>query len=132
MPDPLEEPNRGYEFSPAEESLVASLADRVRGTASLALLAAILFLSGAAYLLWVGQLPVALLALTVAGYLLWAWDRTKRAAEQFQAIVETEGLDIEHLMTALDSMLSLYRAKFYLALTAFALLLVLAFPPAAR
>jgi hypothetical protein len=99
-----------YEFSPEQNTLISNLAKKLR------------FVGIAFVVLGVLQALLAIVNATMFGKLTGILGGLllgslgvfmMRAAGSFRFIVETEGHDIEHLMSALDSLLSMYNAQFW-------------------
>lgn len=99
-----------YEFSPEQNTLISNLAKKLR------------FVGIAFVVLGVLQALLAMVNTTMFGKLTGILGGLllgslgvfmMRASGSFRYIVETEGHDIEHLMSALDSLLSMYNAQFW-------------------
>jgi hypothetical protein len=99
-----------YEFSKEQNALIIDLAKKLR------------FVGIAFIVLGVLQAVLAMINATIFGKLSGILGGAllgalgifmMRASGSFRFIVDTEGHDIEHLMTALASLLSMYTAQFW-------------------
>jgi hypothetical protein len=99
-----------YEFSKEQNTLISDLAKKLR------------FVGIGFVVLGVLQAALAMINTTMFGKLSGVLGGTllgsigifmMRASGSFKFIVDTEGHDIEHLMTALAALLSMYAAQFW-------------------
>lgn len=117
------EPARGqsgpqYEFTPGQNATFRELAATMR------FVGLFLVLGGALECLTClnGQLGGLVAGLVFVFLGIW----TRSAAQSFQRIVDTEGRDITHLMTALSDLLKMYRLLYILLIIALVLFAVAA------
>jgi len=113
-------PNDGYEFSGAQNNVFTSLASAMKFVGIVSTILGGLSLTPVLFS------PVTLLVngpqaalLIVIG--IW----TTRASNSVQAIVDTQGNDIHHLMTAMDGLSKLYRLQRALMILGLVLMLIL-------
>lgn len=107
-----------YEFSPAQNVLIGSLASKMRFVGLFGLAIGILVLLPGIFRFDPIAIAVGVFYLLVA---LW----TRSAGGSFRDVVDTQGADVSHLMNALESLRKLYTLTFWLAIVAIALLVVL-------
>ncbi|TAE22018.1 MAG: hypothetical protein EAZ92_16255 [Candidatus Kapaibacterium sp.] len=99
-----------YEFSPAQNTLISNLAKRLNFVGIAFIVLGVL----QAFLAMVNTTMFGKLTGILGGALLGSLGVfMSRASGSFKFIVETEGQDIEHLMSALASLLSMYTAQFW-------------------
>jgi hypothetical protein len=107
---PLQAGRNAYEFSREQNEVIASLAFNMKIVGVVSLIAGALLVVGGFVLLAKGGVPAfiqGVLALVIGGF-------TVQAAAAFRRIVESQGDDIGHLMTALGALRSLYRLQVFL------------------
>ncbi len=102
--------NNNYEFSPAQNTLISNLAKKLNVVGIAFIVLGVL----QAFLAMVNTTMFGKLSGILGGALLGSIGLfMSRASGSFKFIVETEGHDIEHLMSALASLLSMYTAQFW-------------------
>lgn len=113
----------GYEFTPDQDRLLLDLAGKMQAVGLFLLLVA----TGAVLAAGLGfreaQLGYGTLCAVLALFfaLTGAW--TLRSQRSLRRVAETEGRDIEYLLSALDELRKFYRLKFWLVVLCLAFLL---------
>jgi hypothetical protein len=105
-----------YEFTPGQNVTIGELAAKMR------FVGFFLILGGVLQCLSVLAGHLGGLISGLVYIFLGVW--TRNAAASFQKIVDTEGSDITHLMSALNDLLRMYRLQYFLLIIALVLLLV--------
>jgi hypothetical protein len=124
--DPGTEPVRTaggqYEFSAAQNQTIGTLARSMRVVGAFLILMGVVELLGAVLqLVRTGTFQINLAWLLY--FIFGAW--TRKAARSFQLIVDTQGSDISHLMSALDNLRKIYGFLYWFILVVLILMLIL-------
>jgi len=115
-----------YEFSAQENETIQVLATRMKFVGIFNIVIGVLY--GASGLVFLLVQPLALLLyLPVVGMLVLVGLWTNSASSSFKMIVQTEGQDIMHLMSALGQMRKLYNLQFWLLVVGLALVVIFFF-----
>lgn len=107
-----------YEFSPSQNEVIASLASYMKIVGIVSFIGGVLLIVSGAVQIGKGGVAALIqgvLALVIGGL-------TVHASREFRQIVDTQGSDIGHLMTALGALRSLYRLQVILLCIAIAIL----------
>jgi len=116
---------KAYEFTAEQNNILRQLSKRMKAVAIfLFIIGGLVIVQGIQELVYGGNLLYS--AGMAAVYILMGiW--TFKAAKSFEEVVQTEGSDIDHLMKANSSLLSLYNLQFWLLIIAMILIIVAAF-----
>ena len=116
-------PEATYEFSAQENETIQVLARRMKFVGIFNIVIGVLY--GVAGLVFLLVQPLALmLYLPVVGMLILIGVWTNSASSSFKMIVQTEGQDIMHLMSALGQLRKLYNLQFWLLVVGLALVVI--------
>ncbi len=121
---PAAEPHPGgYEFGPAQETVIRDLARSMQfvGTVSV-VLAVVMWLIGIATMFMGNPAGIAQIIQGVLLVFIGAW--TRSSAKSFQLVVDTKGSDIPNLMNALGELRRLYNLQKWLMVLALVLFVV--------
>ncbi len=117
-PNPNVGPSSQYEFAPAQNALIGSLADKMTFVGLFGLSLGLL-----ALLAGIARFDPAALILGLVYILVGVW--TRSAGGSFREVVRTHGADISHLMNALESLRKFYSLMYWLGIVAIAALVIL-------
>lgn len=104
-------PGNGYEFTGEQNRVIRSLARKMQAVGIFMLVLGALALAGFVASLF-GTPAGVWIPVAVFFALIGVW--TVRAGREFRQVVETEGSDISHLMTALTELKKFYTLNFWL------------------
>jgi hypothetical protein len=114
------QPQPPYEFTPAQDLIIRALAGKMKFVGVFYIVASFFVgLAGLVALFFSPPIGVLYLVLLAPELLIGIW--TINAAQSFKLVVETQGRDIPHLMSALTALRKLYTFMFWLLITALVL-----------
>jgi hypothetical protein len=117
-PGHLKPAEKQYEFKEAENKIIGELAAKMHFVGLFMLAMGLLVIAiGAVVVVHYGPIVSGVLACLIG---LW----TQRASMSFRNVVNTEGRDISHLISALDDLRKLYSLQFWLLILGVALALL--------
>ncbi len=117
---PAVEGKAGYEFTPAQDQVMADLAKKMSLVGKVLLVFGVIGVIAGLLLITSGGVG-ALIQGTLNIFIgLW----TARASRSFSAIVETKGNDIHHLMNAMENLSKRYGLEYYIIIIALILLVI--------
>ena len=102
-----------FEFDSGQNEVVSDLSKKMQFVGTLLLVAGVLNLLGGLVAMFSDAASgVSTLVSGVVYLAIGLW--TRKAADSFKEIVDTEGSDVDHLMGALGQLLKLYRLQYWL------------------
>lgn len=114
-----------YEFTAEQNTILRQLSKKMKAVAIfLFIIGGLVIVQGIQAMLYGGNLIFSVGMGTIY-ILMGIW--TFKASKSFEQVVQTEGNDIEHLMQANSSLLSLYNLQFWLFIIAVILTIVAGF-----
>ena len=116
---------KAYEFTAEQNNTLQQLSKKMKAVAAFLFIAGGLIIIGGIQEMMYGGNMIFSAATGTIYILMGVW--TFKAGKSFEQVVQTAGNDIEHLMQANRSLLSLYNLQFWLFIIAVALIVVAMF-----
>jgi hypothetical protein len=114
-----------YEFTAEQNNILRQLSKRMKGVAIFLFIAGGLVIVQGIQAMLMGGTLIFSAAMGAIYILMGVW--TFKAGKSYEQIVVTEGNDIEHLMKANSSLLSLYNLQFWLIIIGVILVVIALF-----